>query len=222
MTDSPATSSTSAMPADPLATKVFYMNFRFFRLDPIYLRLMANEKVVAKQEFLATFDSVQERMPIATYALTGLRSDCDLMIWRVTPHVKDLHAMSARVQSSGFGKYLIPTASYTGTVTGGQYALPKRERGRRDSPPNVLGTTPYLVVEALRGVRPPAPEGCPAGRLHVADSAGLDEQDFVLACETDDPLKYRAFAAKALQGAERRATYICLQGAMREIIDSLG
>lgn len=222
MNDSPATFSTSAVPAGSPPKNTFYMNFRFYRLDSAYLHLMANEKVVAKQEFMATFDSVQERMPIATYALTGLRSDCDLMIWRVTPHIKDLHAMSARLQSSGLGKFFIPAASFTGTVTGNQYALPKTKVGARSAPPKILGIAPYLVVEALRGDPPPAAGNCSAGKLHIADSRSLDDQDVILACETDDPLKYRAFAAEALKGREPRATYICLQGAMREIIDSLG
>src|SRR3990167_2752622 len=112
-----------------MANDTFYMNFHFMRLEPGYHRLISNEKVVAKQEFLSAFDAMQHRMPIASYALSGLNSDCDLLIWRVSRRLEDLHAMSCRLQYSGLGKYLLTTRTLLGTVSGERYVLPEPKKG---------------------------------------------------------------------------------------------
>lgn len=210
----------------PDAPHAFFMNFRFLRLDFSFHKLMPNEKVVARQEFLAVFDTVAEHMPVAVFAVTGLRSDADVLIWRVTRHLTDLHAMSSRLQAAGLGRYLLPTRTWTGTVTGERYAAKPKERGRSAEAEGdgVLGLARYLMVRAVRGEAPgslPPPSAFPSAHVHVADCTGIDDPAFVTAFETEDPLDHRRYVAASPTAIEA-ATYTCIRASMREIIDSFG
>lgn len=221
MNASQATSKSPRHSESPPGT--YFMNFRFLRLDPDYHKLLANEKVVAKQQFLATWDRVAEHMPVAAYAMTGLSTDCDLLIWRVTAHLTDLNAMSAQLHGSGLGRFLIGVRSWLGTARG-RYENPRAPIGKSEAPAAVLGRSPYLVVRSVRGARPesvPDPARFPAAHLHVVDSAGFDDRDFVTAFETANPLDHRAFVA-ACGPAPESVTATCILAGIREIVDSFG
>lgn len=199
-----------------------YMNFRVLRLDPAYHRLLPNEKVVAKQEFLSAFESAAERMPVAAYAGSGLSAACDVLIWRVSPHLKDLHAMTARLQSAGMGKFLSPARSWLGTVSADRYAWPLRGGRSPGQPP--IGNAPNVVVRAARRVGSGAwPEEArfAGARVHLADGRGLGDVDWVTAFETADPLQHREFAAAAPSCAESE-TVVGILAPIRDIVDSLG
>lgn len=207
--------------------KPIYMNFAFLRLDPAYHRLMKNEKVVAKQEFLASYDTYQAKIPTAAYALTGVRADCDIMFWRIAPRIDDFNSMSCRLQESGVGKYLTPARSLLGTVAGQDYVPPAVLKGsKKGETPKILGKSPYLFVRPVIGGDPgalPRTVGLPTARLHVADCSGLDDHDYILAFETQEPTEYRTFMAKWADAPTAQCpTYVCLLREIRDIVDSLG
>jgi len=204
------------------APSSYYMNFLFLRLDTAYHQLMSNEKVVAKQEFLSAFDSMQHRMPIASYAMTGLKTGCDILLWRVSRRMEDLHAMSTRLHYSGLGKYLITTQSFLGTVPGQRYTAPAPKAG--EEPPVVLGHKPYLIVAPIfQPTRETLPKNdpSPSSHLHIADATGLDDPDHIVAFETGDPAEFRQFA-EAWKIASNTSTYTCILASVKEIIDSFG
>lgn len=204
------------------APKTHYMNFQFLRLESAYHQLMSNEKVVAKQEFLSAFDSMAHRMPIASYAMTGLKTDCDILLWRVSRRLEDLHAMSTRLHYSGLGKYLVTTRSFLGTVSGPRYTTAAPRVG--EEPPVILGRKPYLIVAPVfHPTRETLPQNdpSPSSHLHIADATGLDDPDHIVAFETGDPAEFRQFG-KAWKIASDTSTYTCILASIKEIIDSFG
>jgi chlorite dismutase len=199
-----------------------YTNFQFLRLDPSYHTLMVNEKVVAKQDLLSGFDVYQRKMTIATYALTGLRPDCDVLIWRSGQSLEDFQAMSCRLQTSGMGKYLLPAYSFLGTPS----TPPAGQRAR------------YLFVRLFA---PPADKRAqaldevlkaaarrPSLKVHAADSAGLDDQDHLLAFETDEPRDYRDLAMELREPKagtiplKDAPSFTCILRDIRDVVDSFG
>jgi chlorite dismutase len=201
-----------------------YMNFLFLRLDPAYHQLMMNEKVVAKQEFMACFDSFQSKMPLASYVMTGLRADCDVLLWRVNQSLDELYHMACRLQDSGIGRFLYPVYSFLGTVSGAQYASSPQVYGKPSSP-SPIGNSPYLFVRPLSAKAAARLARTP--RLHVADCAGLDDQECVLAFETSDLAEYRTLLSdvEPAHGAPEGSgppNFACLLREMRDIVDSLG
>jgi len=200
----------------------------FLRLDVVFHQLMTNEKVVARQEFMSSFDSFQSKFPVATYALTGLRSDCDILLWRLSTSLDDFHRMSSRLQESGIGKYLFSTHSYLGCVPASRYAWTP---GAAHEPKGVLGTADYLFVRPVWGRAPdplPDPALFPSARIHIAETFDLPERGFVLAFETPEPREYRDYLAawnakgSAPSQAQQEPTFVCLLREMRDIVDSFG
>ncbi|MFH1725237.1 MAG: chlorite dismutase family protein [Elusimicrobiota bacterium] len=201
-----------------------YMDLLFLRLEARYRALMANEKVVCKQEFLAAYDRSCEQLSVAAYALTGLRADCDVLLLRLSPHLENFQAMSCHLQESGLGKYLVPVRSFLGTVRAAEYAPPQEPEREDAKAPGAVGNGKYLFVTpapadaaaALEGAKRPA-----GGRVHVLDGRGLGEEPFVVAFETDDPAAFRELLSgwdKAPQGP----TYVCLLKDIHDIVDGLG
>lgn len=227
MSDSPAIS-TKSETAGTSGRKTSYMNFHFLRLDAGYHRLLPNERVVAKQEFLSAFDSMQDRMPLASYALTGLSGDCDMLLWRVSDRLQDFHAMSSRLQGIGLGKYLLPVRSLLGVVAdGSRYALEEAPPSKRAEAPKSLGHAPYLVLQASRSAAAltlPPSDKFPRLHVHCAESSGLDGHDLIVAVEAPDPMEAARYFAlwKPPQPPERVCAYTGILGSMRDIIDSFG
>lgn len=223
-------SKTQVLSAAPGAAQ--YANFQFLRLEARFHSLLPNEKVVAKQEFLSACDTFQRQLGVASYALTGLRADCDILLWRVSRSLEALSEMTSRLQYSGMGKFLAPAYSFLGTVEG-----PELGAG--------FGSGKYLFVHPCR------PSSAPGGptraeelmgivqlrqqaesaalRLHVADCVGLDAAGFVLAFETDTPEEYRRFVRSMVEDSETKlaaatlggASFTCLQRAIPDIVDAL-
>lgn len=193
---------------------LLYMNFRLLRLEGAFHRLLPNEKVVAKQELLSAFDAVERTLSIEAYAVTGL-GDCDLLLWRLSPSLEELHEASCRLHRSGMGKYLAGVRSYLGTVPADRY---KPLSGK----PPVLAQAPYLSLRVLPPSAGPALEtlqGFPAERLHVADLTGFGADGWLAAFEAQDPLEHRRLARALPQASE---AHFALHREVRDLVDNLG
>jgi len=213
-----------------------YVQYVFWRLDAMYHNLESNERIVAKQNFLGTWESYQSKALLVSYALTGLRPDCDILSMRVSPSLELLQDMAARLQSSGMGKYLAPAYSFLALATGPRYAAPAGPgefapgQGRHlffspwtrgaewhASPPEdrALSQRAVEAAAAKRGLR-----------LHPG-LRGLDEVEELLAVEADKAEDYLDFAdeIKGLRGqthSQAGPTFVGLLKDIRDHIDSLG
>ncbi|MBI3298968.1 MAG: hypothetical protein HYZ75_12430 [Elusimicrobia bacterium] len=177
-----------------------FASLQVLRVEARYRALMANEKVVARQEFLAGYDRGAARVRTDSYALSGLAADGDLLIVRSSNHLEDLNAAATLVSDAGLGRHLTPSALYLGTL--GDAA---RVSGR------------FLCVVPL-SEKPAA--AAPAGaRLSVLDCRGLGPAPFVALLEGDDVLMGRAFLAAV--GASSAPVRMGLHGEIRDIVDSL-
>src|SRR5207244_2801495 len=72
-----------ATPAGPAVQRQF-VNFAFFKLDPAFRRIPDDDKWQARSEFLKLFQSPWENMMCLTYSTTGLKADCDFLLWRIS------------------------------------------------------------------------------------------------------------------------------------------
>jgi chlorite dismutase len=62
-----------------------FLNFTFYRLDPAFRRLPADERRVAGTEFIELIRKWEssEDLILRTYSLVGLRADVDFMLWQI-------------------------------------------------------------------------------------------------------------------------------------------
>lgn len=222
-----------------------FVNFQFLKLDPSYHHLQQNEKVVARQEFLSAWDACQGKdMLLLAYSLTGIRADCDVLFWRVSERLEAFQEMTSRLRSAGLGKYLEPAYSYLAMTRRSIYVdkiNPEHDDARTRIVP---GRSKYLFVypfvktpewyqlpmkerqemmdEHIRiGVK------YPSVKINTSYSYGLDDQEFVVAFETDQPQDFLDLVMELRESKGRiytlrdTPTLTCVLKDIRDIVDSL-
>src|SRR5215510_14034827 len=62
-----------------------FLNYSFYRLDPVFRRLPVEEQRTAAAAFVELVRrwESQEEFILRTYSLVGLRADVDFMLWRI-------------------------------------------------------------------------------------------------------------------------------------------
>jgi len=91
-----------------------YVNYVFFKLDPLWRRLPDAERERGKAEFLRAAGEHSGEMLLRSFSLMGLRSDADFMLWRIGHDLDAFEGMQSALMKTGLGKYLTVTYSYFG------------------------------------------------------------------------------------------------------------
>ena len=153
-----------------------------------------------------------------TYSLIGLKRGIDLLVWQLAGSVDALEEESARLLRSGLGRWLTVRESFIGLVGDSQYvarptsqeqSLFEGERSRYLVVyPFTKSTEWYLTSREVRqgsmNEHMRVGHGYPQVRQLLAYSFGLDDQDFLVAYETDDLPAFSALV-RDLRGDRRPA-----------------
>ena len=89
-----------------------YVNYLFFKLDPLWRRLPVEEHERGQREFAAAVEETSGRMLLRSFSLMGLRSDADFMLWRIGHDLDAFEAMQTALMRTSLGKYLDVNYSY--------------------------------------------------------------------------------------------------------------
>jgi chlorite dismutase len=145
------------------------------------------------------------RTLILPYATVGLRADADIMLWRIGYEMEDLQQMTTEISQTGLGKYLRSTYSLLSMTKRSTYVLEHVHEGQVDSRGTLIpGKFKYIFVYPFVKTREwyllnlPTRQGMmnehitighkyPRVKLNTTYSFGLDDQDFVVAFESDHP-----------------------------------
>jgi len=205
-----------------------FAHFAFLRLDSQFRTLQSNEKLVARQQFLSVVDPIQRDAPLfCAYAVGGLSSDSDVLLWRAAGGLEALQDSFHRLMSHGMGRYLVPVRSHL-AVPVGEMEPPKapylfvrasrRACGEDLSPPQrqELAAEESRVLSKHPSVKPHAFETFEPG------------QDFLMAYETKSPLDFMAFlrdlrSSKAGSWAgATSSTQAAVRKDIRDLVDAIG
>lgn len=221
-----------------------YSSFMFVKLQPEFRRLISNEKIAAKQEFENMVGSAQEKLFLRTYMVSGLRSDSDILFWRMSDDLAYLQEICARTFSAGAGRYMTPSYTYLGlhqADDSGRDAkdldfgfLPKDTFGRHRYlllHPVVKSHTWYELSDAERA-KLLAERSAVAGKYKDIQenfflSYGLDEPDMLVAREAkaleDLVSATHEFRQQRIKSytCEDKPVFLCLGRDLREIMDAI-
>jgi chlorite dismutase len=89
-----------------------YVNYVFFKLDPLWRRMGDEERERGKKEFLEASEEHSQDMLLRSFSLMGLRSDADFMLWRIGYDLDAFEKMTSALMKTGLGRYLTVTYSY--------------------------------------------------------------------------------------------------------------
>jgi chlorite dismutase len=179
------------------------VRFTFYKFDPRWQLLPAEERRQGKRELVQVFEEQSECSLMRSFSLFGLRSDCDFMLWQATYAVEDLQGVSSRIRRSPLGPYLSESHAFLSMTKRSVY-VGKNARGAHD--PRLVITPDdkkYLFVypfvktrswyalsleERKRMMNEHIRLGLtyPSVTLNTTYSFGLDDQEFVVAFETDN------------------------------------
>ena len=183
-----------------------FVKFTFFKMAPEWRRLDAMERGGDLAEFRAVVEEWSARNLVRCYSTMGTRGDTDFMIWQVSYDLSDIQRMASELMGTSLAGWLTTPYSYLSMTKHStyveKYAGPGRDRFTRLS--LAPGDHTYLFVYPLTKVREwytlPKEERQEAMNQHMAIghtyasvklnttySFGLDDQEFVLAFETDEP-----------------------------------
>jgi len=221
-----------------------FSSFLFLKLDQSFRKLVSNEKISLKQEFENITGSCQEKLFLRTYSLLGLRADCDMLFWRVSPDVETIQHNTARMLSTGIGKYLLPVHSFLGIFTVPEQ-MKMRERECGLVPKELFGKYKFMLLHPIlrshswHSLSVSDKKAMSDERAKVLTrynrvieqffySYGLDDQEMLVIREAEK-LEDLAMASKELR-EQRIKSYtlrdtpalLCVGTDLRDILDSLG
>lgn len=184
-----------------------FLNYSFYRLDPMFRRLPADEQRAAAAGFIdlvRTWESSDDVI-VRTYSLVGLRADVDFLLWRIAYDPLCFQAMEAAIRRSRLGAHLLQVHSFLSLQRRSQYV--NRLKGAGEAVELLAGEGKYLFVYPFMKTRawyrlsPHARQGmmdehiaasAPFKGVHLntSYSYGIDDQDFVVAFDSDYPQEF--------------------------------
>ena len=223
-----------------------FVNFAFYKVDPVWRRLPEEERQRGKCEFVEVVKNCEQDVLLTSYSLVGVRGDCDFMLWRIGYDPLKLQEMSAQLLATELGKYLTTPYSYLSMTKRSVYVDKHTHEGQEGTRLRLVpGQFKYLFVypfvksKAWYRLTKHARQGMmdehieighkyPTVRLNTTYSFGLDDQEFVVAFESDKPehfvdlvMELRHSEATSYT-ARDTPTFTCIHRELTEVLDLLG
>jgi len=183
-----------------------YVKFTFYKVDREWRRLDGSTRDRQIVEFRDLVEAWSRRNLVRCYSTMGTRGDVDFMLWQVSYELDDVQRMASELMGTELAGWLTVPHSYLSMTKHStyveRYAGPTGDRATRLS--LAPGGAKYLFVYPLTKVREwyglSKEERQEAMNQHMAIGAtyssvkinttysfGLDDQEFTLAFETDEP-----------------------------------
>jgi chlorite dismutase len=196
-----------------------YVRALAFGLDPAWRRLDAAQRRSTADAFVKAL-APGVGVVTETYSLIGLKPGIDLLVWQLAGSVDALEEESARLLRSGLGRWLAVRESFTGLISDSQYVvrpttqeqtLFEGDRARYLIVYPFTKTTEwYLTSREVRqgsmNEHMRVGHTYPQVRQLLAYSFGLDNQDFLVAYETDELPAFSALVRDLRATESRRST----------------
>ncbi len=183
----------SHMPADRTFAK-----FSFFKVDPAWRRRDADLRAVDKQEFLAACEDFGIDRSLRAYSTIGTRGDVDLVLLSQSANLSDIHTFHVVLGQSGLAKWCSTPHSFLSMTKVSPYSEEKARPEICVSERKYLFLYPMVKQRRWYGLSP-AERGrimkshieigrkYPEITINTTYSYGLDDQEFVVGFEGDDP-----------------------------------
>jgi chlorite dismutase len=216
-----------------------FVKFTFVKVDPAWRRRDAEDRARDKEEFAAACRDFAEDHFLRVYSTVGTRGDTDLLVRTVAPALEPIHELHVVLNQSGLMRWADISHSYLAMTKESVYsdeAQPLRPREGSDRK--------YLIVypmwkrrdwyllsgeERLRIMRSHIETGRrhPSIEINTAYSFGIDDQEFVVSFNADDPGEFLDLVQE-LRGTESSAytesetpIFTCITTSIERALDAL-
>lgn len=221
------------------------VRFTFYKLDTQWQLLPHEKRQQGKQELLDIFEEHTQHALMRSFALYGLRSNCDFMLWQATYDVGDLQGISSKIRRSAMGPYLHETQAFLSMTKRSVY-VGKNARGAHDprlviAPEDKKYLFVYPFVKTRAWYALPLEDRkrmmnehirvglqYPSVSLNTTYSFGLDDQEFVVAFETDNISDFLDLVQQLRETEASSYTlrdtpmFTCVAQPLDEILEAIG
>lgn len=223
-----------------------FCNFVFYKIDPAWRRLPEDERTRGKQEFMRAIEEYQGKVIVIAYSTVGIRPETDIMLWRISYEMELFQEMSTKILATGLGKYLSTPYSYLSMTKRSIYVDNHSHEGQESKRLTIIpGRSKYIFVYPFLKTREwflltkAARQGMmdehievghrfPSVKLNTTYSFGLDDQEWVVAFESDKPEDFLDLVMALRETEGSRYTlrdtpiFTCIRKSLKETLDTLG
>ena len=223
-----------------------FVNFMFFSVDRAFRALPDEVKGDAKRELAEIISRYSGPMIVLPYSTVGLKAGVDFMLWRIGFDIDPFQRMAADINKSILGRYLDVPQSYLAMTKHSQYVEEHVHEGQEGRRLRIVpGKKPYLFVYPFVKTRDwyllPMSERqrimnehiaighkYPRVKINTTYSFGLDDQDFVVAFESDTADEFLDLVQELRETESSKFTvrdtpmYTCRRSTIEEILESIG
>jgi chlorite dismutase len=219
--------------------KPVFLNFSFFKVDPKWRWLNEIGKEEAIKEFADLLEVANTKMKVIPYSTVGLRDDADFMLWMISDSVEKMQVFTSKIYLTVLGKYVEPSQIYLSCSRRSVYS--KKVKGFTDDVNPLRYNIVYPFIKSREWYLLPFEKRkkmmdehievgrkFPNIRLNTSYSFGLDDQDFMLAFETDDLNSFQDLIIQLRETEVSRYVIkdtpmiVCVYKKIDQVIKSLG
>jgi chlorite dismutase len=215
-----------------------FVKFTFFKVDPAWRRRSAEERAADKAEFQAACEDFAEDRSLRAYSTVGTRGDTDLLLLSQSPGLEDIHTFHVVLGQSGLARWASTPYSYLAMTKPSPYSDSESRPEIATSERKYLFVYPFekkrewygLPLEERRRIMTNHIEvgrRYPEIAINTAYSFGLDDQEFVVSFEGDEPGEFLDLVQE-LRGTESSSytlrdtpIFTCVSMSLGRALDAL-
>lgn len=200
------------------------VNFAFYKLDPAFRRLGSAEKAGVRDEFALAASTLPQGMLCLNYSTVGMRADVDFCFWRIGPGSDEIQAHQVALNRTKLAGWLHQPHSLLSMTKRSMYIEKLDPFHTSESRAVVIpGKRKYIFIYPFVKTREwyllpmekrqemmdehiKVGNEFPSVKLNTTYSFGLDDQDFVVAFETEEPKDFLDLVQKLRETQASRYT----------------
>lgn len=213
------------------------MKYSFLKVDPAWLRLDPEQRAQDKREFAAACADFAEDHLLRAFSLIGTRGDADLMLLSQSVNLDTIHDFNVVLQQSGLMKWVSMPYSFLAMTKESEYSDESRLEVR-PAHGKYLFVYPFVKTRAWynldakerwRVMQEHIKVGkeYPSVDLNTSYSFGLDDQEFVVAFETDNPADFLDLVQRlrttesSMYTLRDTPTFTCISASVERALNAL-
>ena len=213
------------------------MKYTFLKVDPAWRRLDLEERAEHKREFIAACEDFAQDRLLRAFSTVGTRGEADIMLLSQAVNLERIHELHVVLNQSGLMRWCSIPHSFLAMTKESEYSDESRLEVR-PAKGKYMFVYPFVKTRAWYAM--PADERWkimqehikvgreyPTVDLNTSYSFGLDDQEFVVAFETDEPRDFLDLVQR-LRTTESSAftlrdtpTFTCLAMSIEKALMSL-
>ena len=219
-----------------------FVQFLYFKVDPAWRRLPQAARADGREAFAQVVEEAAPAVTTYSYSTLGLKVAADLLLWRKSSSPLAMQEMLSRLLLTGMGSYLEPAHSLFGFTRPSTYT---RRPTTQEQAVDQEDRSTYLVVYPFSKttewylMSKDARQGMMNEHMRIghdyADvrqvllyATGLDDQEFIVAYETEDLVRFQQLVIDLRATEARRYTlrdtpiFTAIHRPLREALSLLG